>query len=282
MRLLLLVALILSPSSLFAASKGALENPQPNDYASGIYLISGWVCDAQEVQILLNGSQYLTAAYGSDRQDTLSVCGDADNGFGVLVNMANLGAGEHSATLIADGEVLATHTFNTAGTSKKEFEATLQGCAVAEKFPGGDRETELKWTTSLQGFQISEERQYPGLNDLNGFWTADYVDASFWTYRSNCGPLSLFIHANLRDEGTGKDVVKMAGQVTGASFTVKSTANDGLNREAVFTINSPEQAQIDFTACAPDVPSCEFTPVGGRIILTKVPNLMDGDASSSE
>jgi len=275
MRLLLLVALILSPSSLYAASKGALENPQPNDYASGIYLISGWVCDAQEVQILLNGSQYLTAAYGSDRQDTLSVCGDADNGFGVLVNMANLGAGEHSASLIVDGEVLATHAFKTAPTSKKEFETELAACAVAEGFPADATETRLQWTTSMQGFQITEERETPVTIDVDGIWIAEYVDASLWLYRDGCGPLSLYVYANLTDEAGGKDVLKMSGEVTGTSFPVKSTQGDAMNREAHFSVNSSDKVQLDFTACTPDLPSCEFTPAGGRIILTKVPSVMD-------
>ena len=282
MRLLLLVALILSPSSLYAASKGALENPQPNDYASGIYLISGWVCDAQEVQILLNGSQYLTAAYGSDRQDTLSVCGDADNGFGVLVNMANLGAGEHSASLIVDGEVLATHAFKTAPTSKKEFETQLAACAVAEDFPTSANETRLQWTTSMQGFQITEERERSVSIDLDGIWIDEYVDASLWLYRDDCGPLSLYIYANLTDEAGGKDVLKMSGEVTGASFSVLSTQGDAMNREALFSVNSSDEVQIDFTACSPDLPSCEFTPAGGRIILTKVPNVMDRNPSGIE
>ena len=75
--------LALFATAAFGAPKGALENPQPNDYASGIYLFSGWVCEAETVQIGLDGVQLLDVAYGSDRLDTHDECGDADNGFGL-------------------------------------------------------------------------------------------------------------------------------------------------------------------------------------------------------
>ena len=191
MRLLFLVALILSPSGLYAATKGALENPQPNDYASGIYLISGWVCDATEVQILLNGSQYLDAAYGSDRQDTVAECGDADNGFGVLVNMANLGSGEHQATLIADGQVIASHGFKSFALSTGEFASGLEGCGIVEGFPDKSKETHLTWVESQQGFSVTSEKDAWPLV-LDGVWLSDFAQISIWTIRDECGPLSVY------------------------------------------------------------------------------------------
>lgn len=275
MRLLLLAALILSPSGLYAATKGNLENPQPNDYASGIYLISGWVCEASEVQVLLNGSQYLDAPYGSDRQDTVPVCGDADNGFGVLVNMANLAPGEHEASLIADGQVLETVTFNTAPTSKEEFATDLQGCAVAEGFPNADSETRLSWTTSMQGFQVENESAlWP--YQIEGIWLADLAQLSIWVFRKNCGPETIYVHGDMSDGAGGSDLLKMTGIVDGPSFVISSTDGDGAIREATLSIDSNQRLQLDFTACGPvDTPSCEFTPANGRIILNKVPNIMD-------
>ena len=275
MRFLLLVALILSPSGLYAATKGNLENPQPDDYASGIYLISGWVCEASEVQILLNGSQYLDAPYGSDRQDTIPVCGDADNGFGVLVNMANLAPGEHEASLIADGHVLETVTFNTAPTAKEEFAIDLQGCAVAEGFPNADSETLLSWTTSMQGFQIEKESALWS-HQLEGIWLADLAQISIWVFREECGPEAVFIHGDMSDNAGGSDLLKMTGMVDSPSFVISSTEGDGALREAILSIDSNEKIQLEFTACGPiDTQSCEFTPVNGRIIFTKVPNIMD-------
>ena len=155
MRTISVLLLALFANAAFAAPKGALENPQPNDYASGIYLFSGWVCEAETVQIGLDGVQLLDVAYGSDRLDTHDECGDADNGFGLLVNMANLAPGAHEAVLYADGQIIAQHAFNTAALSSGEFAKDLEGCAISEGFPTSDKDTIVKWTTSIQGFQIS-------------------------------------------------------------------------------------------------------------------------------
>jgi hypothetical protein len=275
MRTLLVLLMAFFTAASFAAPKGALENPQPNDYASGIYLFSGWVCEAENVQILLDGVQYLDVAYGSDRLDTLSTCGDTNNGFGILVNMANLAAGEHQATLYADGQEVAQSAFKTADRSTGEFVQGLEGCAISEGFPNNSRETILKWTTSIQGFQVSEERVHPLADNIDGLWNNAYWEASIWIYRADCGPASLFMHANVTDGLGGKDVLKMTGQLGEEKTLLQSTAGDGANREATLIIKSDNLLQIDFSACGPiDIPSCEFTPEGGRAILKKVPNIM--------
>jgi len=279
MRFLLLVALIFSPSGLYASTKGNLENPQPDDYASGIYLISGWVCDAERVEILLDGAQYLEAPYGSERMDTVSQCGDSDNGFGVLVNMANLGAGEHEASLIADGQVIDTHIFIATPLSTGEFADDLSGCAVIEDFPADKKETRLEWITSMQGFQISSETDAILPYKLNGAWEADYWEAYLWAYRSSCEAVSVFMRANLTDASGAKEYVKMAGEVDGTSFMIGSTPQDVAVREAELSISSSQQIKLVFTACGPDVDkNCNFTPAGGTVILTKVPTVMDPDS----
>jgi len=275
MRYLLLVALILSPSVLCAATKGNLENPQPDDYASGIYLISGWVCEAERVEILLDGAQYVEAAYGTERLDTLSPCGDTDNGFGLLFNMANLESGEHQVTLLADGHVIDTHDFKTPGLSTGEFATGLNGCAISEGFPSDGTETYLQWTESSQGFQIVEEAaslKYA----LEGVWLAEGVQASIWVNRRACGDLNLFLHADLENDLGEADILKMVGPVTGDSFQVTSTDDDGADREAIITISSSEEILLQFTECGPALAiSCEWTPVNGRINLVKVKNPMD-------
>lgn len=275
MRAILVLMLAVFATKVLAASKGTLENPQPNDYASGIYLFSGWVCEAETVQIDLDGAQLLDVAYGADRLDTVSTCGDADNGFGVLVNMANFGPGEHQATLYADGQQVAQSTFKTAERSTGEFAQGLEGCAISEGFPSDDSETILTWTTSIQGFQVSEERAHLLADNIDGLWNNPYWEVSIWTYRAGCGAASIFMHANLTDGLGGEDVMKMAGQLGEERTLLKSTANDGANREATLSIQSDNVIQINFTACGPiDIPSCDFTPAGGRTILKRVPNIM--------
>ena len=70
---------------------GYLENPGPNSFQSGIGVISGWVCEAEAVEIELGALGVQPAAYGTARLDTEGACGDTDNGFGLLFNWNLLG-----------------------------------------------------------------------------------------------------------------------------------------------------------------------------------------------
>ena len=280
MRTITVLLLALFATAAFGAPKGALENPQPNDYASGIYLFSGWVCEAETVQIGLDGVQLLDVAYGSDRLDTHDVCGDSDNGFGLLVNMANLAPGAHEAVLYADGQIIAQHAFNTAALSSGEFANDLEGCAISEGFPTSDKDTIVKWTTSMQGFQIIEERERLLSNSLNGMWLADYWNTSIWTYTTECGAASIFLHAIAEKELKEENVVRMSGQGGEQKTLLTSTSNDFVDREAILPVNSASEIKIDFTKCEPDYSvSCGFTPAGGRVILKKLPNVMNMEIS---
>ena len=282
MRTILILMLALFSPAAFAAPEGVLENPQPNDYASGIYLFSGWVCDAESVQIGLDGAQLLDVAYGTERPDTDAACGDSDNGFGLLWNMALLPPGAHEAVLYADGQIVAQHTFNTAALSSGEFAEDLDGCAISEGFPTSDKDTIINWTTSMQGFQITEERERVLSDNLNGIWFSDYWEASIWTYTTDCGEVSIFLHANLEDEAQEKDVLRMSGKMGRDKTVLKSTSNDFVDREATLLVNSATEIQLDFTKCEKSyLVSCGFTPAGGRAILKKLPNIMDANTSSS-
>lgn len=132
---------------------GMLENPQPRSFHSGIGVISGWVCTAGRVEIEIDGVTTLTAAYGTDRADTRAVCGDADNGFGLLINWNLLGSGTHTVRAIADEAVVgeATVTVSTFGT---EFLRGTSGTYALQDFPQDGRKTILRWEESLQNFVI--------------------------------------------------------------------------------------------------------------------------------
>ena len=86
---------------------GVVENPAPASFQSGIGVISGWVCDAETVEIVMNEGPPWMAAYGTSRADTAGVCGDTDNGFGLLFNWNLLGDGEHTVITLVDGVELA-------------------------------------------------------------------------------------------------------------------------------------------------------------------------------
>ena len=80
-------------------------------------MLSGWVCEAGVVEIELNGVPQ-EAAYGTERLDTAGVCGNTDNGFGLLFNWNLLRDGEHEVVALVDGVELgrATVTVTTLGT----------------------------------------------------------------------------------------------------------------------------------------------------------------------
>ena len=70
---------------------GFLENPGPNSFQSGIGVLSGWVCEAGTVEIAIGDLERQVAAYGTERLDTREVCGDTNNGFGLLFNWESVG-----------------------------------------------------------------------------------------------------------------------------------------------------------------------------------------------
>ena len=131
-----------------------LENPPPGSYQSGIGIISGWVCDAQRVELTFDGGSPQEAAYGTPRGDTRRTCGDTDNGFGLLYNWNLLGDGSHTVVAYADGVEFARVdvTVTTLGT---EFRRGLSGREIVTDFPEVGTDTRLRWQEAQQNFVIT-------------------------------------------------------------------------------------------------------------------------------
>ncbi|MGE0820581.1 MAG: SGNH/GDSL hydrolase family protein [Candidatus Binatia bacterium] len=130
-----------------------LENPSPGSFQSGIGVVSGWVCDAQRIDIQFDG-QSLQAAYGTSREDTRQVCGDANNGFGLLFNWNLLGDGVHTVRALADGQEFASATI-VVKTLGQEF---LRGVGKNQRllnFPQPSTDVIVAWEQSLQNFVIA-------------------------------------------------------------------------------------------------------------------------------
>ena len=145
------------------AAPQMLENPQPESFQSGIGVISGWVCEAEEITIEFENGMTgevssTTAGYGTSRDDTMEACGDANNGFSLLFNWNLLGAGMHTVRALADGEEFANVTFtvSTLGLEATEFATGLSGEFPLTDFPGAGQETTVEWEQSLQNFVITE------------------------------------------------------------------------------------------------------------------------------
>ena len=140
------------------AGVGYLENPGPDSFQSGVGVISGWVCAAALVEVALNGVLQ-EAAYGTERLDTQAVCGDVDNGFGLLVNWNRLGEGEHTVVAYVDGVELgrATVRVTTVGAgAEEEFLRGVEGACVVEDFPRLGQSVLLEWQQNSQNFVITD------------------------------------------------------------------------------------------------------------------------------
>jgi hypothetical protein len=151
-------ALLLSLSSTqpVRAAQANLENPPSGtvSFQSGAGIISGWVCDANRIDIVFDGIHTLQAAYGTDRADTSSECDDANNGFGLLVNWNLLGDGTHTVQALRNGVVFGSatvvvHTFETQFLIGGKTDI----CRIPH-VPMHDQDTFVQWQQSLQNFVI--------------------------------------------------------------------------------------------------------------------------------
>ena len=129
---------------------GELENPQPDSSASGLAIITGWICSASTVTLSIDGV-FHTVLYGSSRIDTIPTCGDEFNGFGFPVNWNLVGDGLHTIIVFTDGIEIgrATVTVTTLG---QEFLAGASGTFTLS-FNG--MEVVIEWVESLQNFLIT-------------------------------------------------------------------------------------------------------------------------------
>lgn len=169
--------LLLAPVAAHAL--GVFENPPAGVTVSGASLVSGWHCSATRIEIEYDGGPARTpAASGTDRPDTAGVCGGKrDNGFGLLVNWADLGPGAHTVRAFADGELLGTRTVTVVHFGAA-FLPGIAASTIVMEFPSAGRETVLEWRESLQSFVAKEIRNAPS---MGGTWNGANLER-----RSNC------------------------------------------------------------------------------------------------
>lgn len=133
--------------------EGALENPGPGSFQSGIGMIWGWVCDAAVVALEIDGGPPIEAAVATERADTAMTCGDTTNGFGLLFNWNLLGDGAHTVVARADGVEFARATF-TVTTLGDEFVQGARGECLVTDFPSRGEAVRLEWQQTQQNFVI--------------------------------------------------------------------------------------------------------------------------------
>jgi hypothetical protein len=239
------IAAMLSSSALTVHAAGVLENPIPDAPVSGISLISGWHCTATHVEIEIDGTTRLPAAYGTDRLDTLGVCGKRNTGFGLLLNWAILGAGTHSLRALADGEEFAQRTITVVSLGA-EFLRGKSATLTLGDFPAVGKSIVLEWRESAQSFVVRETRDDAPV--LTGRWNGANLER-----RSNCAAAQ-----NNGDRGTyaqydisieqGFIGIQESG-ITGLTCTYFGPyQQDGTSRQASGTYTCSDGKRGDFTA----------------------------------
>ena len=192
-------------------SRATLENPRSASFQSGIGIISGWACHAHEIVIELAGTP-VPAAYGTQRGDTQSVCGDSNNGFSLLVNWNNLGAGEHIVRALADGMEFARTSVRVT-TLGVAFLEDVRRTVVVPDFPSPGDTTTLQWEESRQNFLITDGQpgQGEGHNRVAGL-QATLENPSLGSSQSGIGIISGWACE------VGQIVIELAGTPVPAAY----------------------------------------------------------------
>ena len=151
---------MLTESGTQPCGRHTLENPQPDSSQSGIGAISGWVCEAEQIEIEFENGvtgqvASTTAGYGTSRSDTMEACGDENNGFSLLFNWNLLGDGLHTVRALADGVEFARSSVMVSSLGLGEFVTGLSGEFPLVDFPAMGATTTIQWEQSLQNFVIS-------------------------------------------------------------------------------------------------------------------------------
>lgn len=158
------VGITIATLLLFAGAVHAavLENPASGSIQSGIGVVSGWKCQATRIEVIFDNGAPIRVGYGTSRRDTRRLCGDEDNGFGLLWNWNLLGPGRHTVRVLDNGVEFARATF-TVVSAGEELLRGLSGEAVAPGFPDANVDTTLVWQESLQNFVIiGSQPRIPG------------------------------------------------------------------------------------------------------------------------
>jgi hypothetical protein len=149
--LVLSTELIVNPLSISPSNH---ESPREGSIQSGIGVIRGWVCDARQISITIDGKTSINAAYGTSREDTLTICGDSNNGYGIVFNWNLLSDGPHTMAIIADGSGIKTVNFTTV-TLGEEFFSNLERQMQINDFPISGESVTVEWSEPDQNFKIT-------------------------------------------------------------------------------------------------------------------------------
>ena len=173
MRILCFFVFTLLPQLVFAQS--SIDNPPTvlTSNQSGPTFIGGWHCNAENADIrvrftTLEGTIEVATAAGTSRADTIGICGDANNGFGLGWNWNIFPVGIVNLEFVADGTVFATAQVNVTSLGA-EFVSAAAVCTLTD-FPEVGDSAAFRWSNSTQQLQLDSVNASPDLQALLGDW----------------------------------------------------------------------------------------------------------------
>ena len=133
-----------------------LDSPVNASFESGIGVVHGWVCEAQQVSLQVDALEPFRAAYGAERPDSQALCGDSANGFAAAINWSEYGDGEHTLRLLADGQPLTQAQVNVT-TLGASYLTGRSATTTVTDFPTAGLNTPLVWSEPHQNFMVGAE-----------------------------------------------------------------------------------------------------------------------------
>ncbi len=152
-RTMLATVLTVLTSQCFAL--GSLENPVADKTESGIGVISGWHCTANNITVTIDGTNLGKAGSGTLRNDTAGVCGRTDTGFALLYNYNDLTPGNHVLSLYVDGQLFEVRQFKTVQSGGASFARGLVSGWTLTGFPSAGRVATIDWSQAKQSFVVT-------------------------------------------------------------------------------------------------------------------------------
>lgn len=129
------------------------ETPTEGSIQSGIGVVRGWACDASKVEIQFNEEPRRPVAYGTSRTDTNAICGDDNNGYGMVLAWGLLGHGTHRMQTFIDNIQVADVEFSVDGLSDP-FVKGLAAEYRLDDFPSAGNSAIVRWSEADQNFII--------------------------------------------------------------------------------------------------------------------------------
>ena len=158
-----------------------LEVPTNGSNQSGIGDISGWFCNNGTYTYTIDNGPASPLVYGTNRNDTIGPCGDANNGIIQQFNWNLIPSGQHTIRIFFNGQLIDQATFTSTNIGA-EF---LTGAAGSVSTILAGRDVTLTWQQSQQNYVItSVSAGGGGLNDLSsliGTWLFSYTIISTFT-----------------------------------------------------------------------------------------------------